>query len=785
MVATGALSVLSAIWFAANLYRSRWWAGLGWWPGPIALGLASVALLGLGRSPELVPAARRFWTQIGVATVMITVGTGTQSFVITTGVDPSVVPKDASLSTLGFFLVGVLIALWALLRLPIGARSPAQRLHLILDGVTVMAGATLFSWYFAFAPLASAGGGKTSVLGLLVVAGFTQVALAAVVKVLLAGTGPVDVGALRVMSMSLIVGALSPGLTPLLADRPHVAPSTLITAPIAFFVACAVVRQHHAARVRGASAGSSRVSRRPYSLLPYLALAATDALLLSATVRHVDRRTPIVVAGAILVTSLVAVRQLAAFVDNTRLLRSLGEHKDQLHHQASHDSLTGLANRALFGERLRAALARSDGVAVVLIDLDDFKIVNDTLGHTVGDGLLVAVAGRLTACVRPVDTVARLGGDEFGILLIRADPATPATPLEVTELIQASLTRPFAASGHSLMVQASIGVAESGPGDDLERLLRNADIAMYSAKEHGKGRHARYSPAMHAQLLEQAQIGAQLHSALDCDELDLLYQPIVALPSGRLYGVEALVRWRHPASGLLPPARFIGVAERTGLIVPLGRWVLDRACRQLVAWRVAHPGALLTTMSVNVSARQLQEPTFAAEIAAALAEFGLEPVHLIVEVTETAVLKGGQVLRTLGELRGMGVNLALDDFGTGHSSLSLLRTCPVDILKVDKSFIDEISETTQRPPVATAIIQMAQALGLATVAEGIESDVQADQLWRLGYQLGQGYHFGRPLPADAIADLLAIAGTGVTAGPADVGAIGAGGQSTTQRGTDR
>jgi EAL domain-containing protein (putative c-di-GMP-specific phosphodiesterase class I) len=296
-------------------------------------------------------------------------------------------------------------------------------------------------------------------------------------------------------------------------------------------------------------------------------------------------------------------------------------------------------------------------------------------------------------------------------------------------------------------------------------LLRNADIAMYAAKERGKGRHARYSPAMHAQLLEQAQIGAQLHSAIDSGELDLLYQPIVTLPTGRLHGVEALVRWRHPVSGLLPPGRFIAVAERTGLIVPLGRWVLGQACRQLVAWQVAHPGALPTTVSVNVSARQLQEPMFAAETAATLAELGLEPARLTIEVTETAVLKGGQVLSTLGELRETGVNLALDDFGTGHSSLGLLRTCPVDILKLDKSFIDEIDETTRYPAIATAVIHMAQALGLAAVAEGIESDVQADRLWRLGYQLGQGYHFGRPLPADAIAALLATTGTKVASGP--------------------
>jgi diguanylate cyclase len=752
-VATGALAALAIVWFVLNLAGPWGWSGLGWLPGPLAMVPGTVAFWRLGALPTLMPAARRFWRQIGVGSGVVVVASVVQSFAILTGLAPSAAPADTPVATLALFFVAILIALWALLRLPVGASSRARWLHLVLDGATVMAGAVVFTWYFAIAPIVTGEPGAPVVWGLLGVGVFVQVALAAAVKVLLAGTGPVDAGALRVLALTLMVGALGTGLTPLIADRPHLASAQIVTPLIAFINACAAARQRRAVRVRATSAGTPRRWRRPYSLLPYLAVVATDALLVFATIGHVDRRTPVVVAGAIVVTSLVAVRQLAAFMDNARLLRSLGEHEDQLHHQASHDSLTDLANRVLFGDRVRAALVQHDRAAVLLIDLDDFKIINDTLGHTVGDGLLVAVAGRLKACVRPVDTVARLGGDEFAILLV---DTAPETTIEVAERILASLTQPCAAHGHSLMVQATIGVAQAAPGDDPERLLRNADIAMYAAKEHGKGRYAEYTPAMHAQLLEQAQIGAQLHRALERDELSVVYQPIVALPGGQICGVEALVRWEHPARGLLSPAHFVPIAERTGLIVPLGRFVLERACQQLVAWETTDPGGQPITVSVNVSARQLQDAAFVTEVAGVLTEVGLDPTRLTIEVTETAALRGGQILRTLRDLHELGVRLALDDFGTGQSSLGLLRTCPVDILKLDKSFVDEIDDSTRRPAVATAIIQMAQAMGLATIAEGIETAAQAAQLWGLGYQLGQGFHFGQPLPAGRIADLLAL-----------------------------
>ncbi len=378
VLATGGLAVLAVVWFLLNLSAPWGWSGVGWLPGPLALAPGTLALWRLGGEPGLAPAGQRFWRQLGVASGVITLGSVYQSFAVITGLAPTATAEDAPLPTLVLFTIGLLIVLWALVRLPVGARSRAQWLHLILDGATVMAAAVLFSWYFAIAPLLTGEAGSPPVWGYLIAGVLAQLGLAAVVKLLLAGTGPVDSGALRILSLSLLVGALSTGLTPLIADKHYIGAAELITAPIAFLDACVAARQRMAARAGTAITGA-RMSQRPYSLLPYLALVATDLLLVFATIGHVDRRTPVVVAGAIAVTSLVAVRQLAAFIDNAGLLRSLREHEDQLHHQATHDSLTDLANRALFGDRLRATLVQRHRAAVLLIDLDDFKIINDTL----------------------------------------------------------------------------------------------------------------------------------------------------------------------------------------------------------------------------------------------------------------------------------------------------------------------------------------------------------------------------------------------------------------------
>jgi predicted signal transduction protein with EAL and GGDEF domain len=370
----------------------------------------------------------------------------------------------------------------------------------------------------------------------------------------------------------------------------------------------------------------------------------------------------------------------------------------------------------------------------------------------VGDLLLTKVARRIQRCVRLEDTVSRLGGDEFAVLLQRAGPAEVDS---LAERILASLAQPVLADGYQLLVQASIGVAIAQPGDDSGALLRNADIALYAGKERGKGKAVRYVPGMAAQILEHAQTGAQLRQALEESQLHLVYQPIVRLADRRVIGVEALVRWRHPVRGLVPPIAFIPAAERTGLIVPLGRWALREACQQKAVWTKAHGAASPATVSVNVSGRQLQEPGFAEDVADAVREAGLRPHDLALEVTETAVLTGGgPVLETLETLRDFGVRLALDDFGTGQSSLGLVRTCPVHTLKLDKSFVDSITDGGQHTAVATAVIHMANALGLTAVAEGIESGEQADCLVELGYCLGQGFHLAPPLQADKLDEFL-------------------------------
>jgi diguanylate cyclase (GGDEF)-like protein/PAS domain S-box-containing protein len=448
-------------------------------------------------------------------------------------------------------------------------------------------------------------------------------------------------------------------------------------------------------------------------------------------------------------TNLMDDPAVRGVVTNGRDMTDARRYQDQLSYQATHDELTGLANRGLFAKQTGQALAgatRPGTVAVALVDLDDFKAINDRLGHTVGDALLIAVAARLRGCVRPGDSVARLGGDEFGVLLHDLRPGESAA---VAERIMSALTTPVSAAGYDLLAQASIGLAEGEPGTDAAELLRRADVAMYSAKEHGKSRYAAHHPDLDAGTVEHARLAAQLRQALDRGEFFLTYQPIVTLPGGRITGVEALVRWEHPERGLVSPAEFIPVAERTGLIVPIGAWVLRTACQQAAQWLDEYGVDAPSHMSVNVSARQLLESTFPQQVAQALADAGLPAQQLTIEITETAVFGGGQAVDVVTAIHAMGVRIALDDFGTGHSSLGLLRACPVDVIKADKLFVDGVTGTAEQEAIATSISQIAQALGLRAVAEGVETAAQAERLHRLGYPLAQGFHFSRPLrPAE-------------------------------------
>ncbi|MBV9662830.1 MAG: EAL domain-containing protein [Actinobacteria bacterium] len=427
--------------------------------------------------------------------------------------------------------------------------------------------------------------------------------------------------------------------------------------------------------------------------------------------------------------------------------------------QALHDSLTHLANRKLFQDRVSHALARMqrrpEHLAILFIDLDGFKNVNDTLGHAAGDHVLEIMAERVRACIRPGDTAARLGGDEFAILLedIKGEGEAQA----VADRLLSALLVPFTIRGKELTIGASIGIALNWRGDTTEDLLRNADVAMYTAKENGRGHHAIFEAGMHVAVVDRLELERDLFRAADNNELVLNYQPLIALNTGRLAGVEALVRWDHPERGLLQPGQFIEAAESTGAIVPIGAWVLREACHQARRWRDRLRGQPFT-MSVNVSARQLFQADIVATVQQALTESGLEPKCLILELTESVMTEDTTAtISRLGALKALGVQLAIDDFGTGYSSLSSLRHLPFDILKIDKLFIDGITGTPAESSFARAILKLARTLDLETVAEGVEDPAQVESLRELHCELGQGFHFARPLGVDGIDALLQVA----------------------------
>jgi diguanylate cyclase (GGDEF)-like protein/PAS domain S-box-containing protein len=430
----------------------------------------------------------------------------------------------------------------------------------------------------------------------------------------------------------------------------------------------------------------------------------------------------------------------------------------QLRHQALHDGLSGLANRTLFADRVGHALSRRagqvGGVVVLFIDLDDFKTVNDSLGHAAGDELLKEVGSRLSGALRAGDTAARLGGDEFAMLL--ENVADLDVVLEILTRIHATLRSPFVVAGRARDVTASIGVARDQGGPiEADDLLRNADVAMYQAKSKGKNRHELFEAGMHTLVRERFELKGDLGAGLEKGQFHLLYQPIVSLSRGEITGVEALLRWQHPTQGLVSPDIFIPLAEETGFIVPLGQWVLEEACGQLRRWRDEHDRPDMT-MSVNVSVRQLQAPGLSTQVERALLDSGIPARSLTLEITESILMADVDVAtRRLAELKNLDVILAVDDFGTGYSSLGYLQGFPVDVVKIDRSFIQPLGRRPQQTDLIRAIIDMARSLSLRTVAEGIEEPEQAAILQTLGCESAQGFHFSRPIPAQAISALLA------------------------------
>jgi diguanylate cyclase (GGDEF)-like protein/PAS domain S-box-containing protein len=422
----------------------------------------------------------------------------------------------------------------------------------------------------------------------------------------------------------------------------------------------------------------------------------------------------------------------------------------ELTHQAFHDSLTGLANRVLYADRLGHALARAarDGsvVGVLFIDLDDFKIVNDTLGHAVGDQLLVAVAERISGALRADDTAARLGGDEFAALIENVQH--PDAVEETAERILEALAAPFMIDGEALHAVASIGITTTPEADNADELLRQADLALYVAKGAGKGQWRRYQSDLHSAMVERLELRSALDHAVNEGHFLLQYQPIVDLTTDEAIGFEALVRWHHPVRGTISPDQFIEVAEESGLIVPIGRWVLDQALHTVAQWqRILAPGRL-QYVSVNVSVRQFRAPGFVEQVRRSLEYAGVNPHSLMLEITETLLMRDDEQIWTdLATLQDMGIRIAIDDFGTGYSSLGYLRQRPIDVLKIDKTFIDDMVDSPQQLALVSGIVGLAQSLNLTVVAEGIETVQHRDLLARLGCPLGQGYLFSRPVSA--------------------------------------
>ncbi|WIM93926.1 bifunctional diguanylate cyclase/phosphodiesterase [Actinoplanes oblitus] len=737
---TGATALLGVLWFAGWSITRIGPATVCYVFMPVGLLAAGLALRALRRDVRPAPAGRRFWLLLETAGWLMAAG---YAWLGLAGV--AAYPAMPAMPVGASVLIGLgqLAAMAAVATVPLGVTGWAQRGRQWLDRAIAFLGCAAVLWHFGIFPMLTLSHPWSPGVLATVLGGFLFAA-GAVTKVSYLPGGPLDRLAVRLVAGTGLVAAAFAVLAVLRPGDAAISAQSVLLPIVPLLIALAALRQRHA------TAGPPA---RADSWLPYLAMVAADVPLAhvlfgTTTLGDGIHEVRIVAGVAALVATLVSVRQWVVNRDNTRLLREREASEARLQYEATHDALTGLGNRALFRERLNAALATT-GATVLLVDLDDFNTVNDSLGHDVGDELLVAFADTLRRAIGDDGVPARLAGDEFAVLI-----TTPGGDAAVAERIMTAIAVPI--SAHRLLVQASAGSATAPAGARASQVLRDADAAMHTAKQRGKANWVRYAAGMEKPAQAAAQLGGDLRRALDAGEFSLVYQPIVSLVDGRTIGVEALVRWNHPERGMVSPADFIPAAERTGLIVPLGRWVLRETCRQAAAWIAEFGPDVLWKAAPNVSVRQLHDPDFVADVRAALADSGLPADRLVLELTESAVLRGHQVLKVLHELHDMGVRLALDDFGTGESSLSLLRAFPAAVVKLDKSFVDNIeldeegsAAANARQAVARAVVQLADALGLDTVAEGIENQEQADRLRKLGYTVGQGYFLGRPVDAAA------------------------------------
>lgn len=720
---------------------------------PVSLAAGAVTLRAAAR-PGLTPAARRGWRLIGCSFLLYWVGDLLWFYYeIIRQVSPF--PSIADV----FYLAQYPVLLLGILTLPAGKGGPVEVARFWLDAVTVLISGWTVTWYLVIGPAAATEAGQLAALLSVAYPVGDLLVFFGIVVILLRHRSLGAVGPRTVLALGLLlifVGDLAHGrLT--LTDQYQSGDW-----PDAFWLAgqyaTLVAGQLRFYRAPGAALttpANLRMQGWMSLAMPYLAVLLTFGVLVFGG--EYNATTDILVHGAVAVTLAVMVRQVLVLLDNRRLLHSRAHLMKELRHLAYHDSLTDLPNRSLLREKADLALeVKGRPVALLFIDLDGFKTVNDSLGHLAGDELLRLIARRLTGCLRLEDTVARLGGDEFAILLPGADEETA---VQVTDRVTGALSRPFPVAGHEVYVYASIGIAISQPGAAVtaDDLLRNADVAMYSAKGLGQGRHALFHPSMHEAAMRRLELEAELRAAIDERQFFLHYQPVVQLGTGQIVGVEALVRWQHPRRGVLAPGEFIPVCEETGLIVPLGNFVLEEACAQVARWQRAYPGEAPITLSVNLSPRQLLlGHELVADVARALAESSLAPGSLALEITESVFVNSTPATsETMIALKALGVRLAIDDFGTGYSSLSYLSGFPIDSVKIDRTFIGAVGRGRRETALLRGIVELSNALGLIAVAEGIERPEQVAELEGLGCALGQGFYFARPGTAEQVARRLA------------------------------
>lgn len=754
------VTIAAAIWFAVGPDAVQPFSVRAFTPPLAAMTAAGMWRIGADR--RLPAASARFWLVLALAMCLFAAGMAVDF--VARALDFALHEARTNAGETLLYPIAGLFAIVGFVVYPTALRTRMERIKIGLDiAIVLFAGAT-FVWYFY-----SLGGhrwqpadGWQKLADGFILPGLTLVAGFAVLRITLAGATVIS----RPTMICFVFCAAASGVSIFLdVDGYSGLGRFSSTLQVMGLAACVVgvEIQRRGAPVRPADRPAGAGWRRPFTVLPYAALAATMGLLLVLVGPHLDYRGWVVAVGVCALCAAVVVRQFASLWENSRLLSANRELTAELHRHANHDHLTGLANRAMFTERVVEALEgpvrprRSVGakVAVLLVDLDDFKIVNDSFGHQVGDELLVAVADRLRATIGPRDVLCRLGGDEFAILL---DDVRGNTAQVRASGIVAALESPVRLSEASVRVAASVGIAMASRGDravTAVELLRNADVAMYAAKSDDAGGWRVFEPAMLTELVRGHELRIGLARALERGEIEVYYQPIVDLATGRVVGAEAQARWRRPGGRHLPQEEFVPLAEESGIIAEIDLHVLIKACRRAAVWRSGLGGGEPFDLHVNVSARHLHRPEFVVDVERALRMSGLPADCLTLEIAESVLAQhhaaAGKRLRALTRL---GVHLAIDHFGSGYSSLPYLREIPAESIKIDKGFTEMLDEAA-RAPLAEAVLRIAATLGLRTLAEGIDRPEQARLLRDLGCRRGQGLVCGAPMTADDMGQVVA------------------------------